>query len=65
MRNKGWMIIVQRENGYEKSLIKKANWLTLAISRYSGYFGPEQAKFERQFHPEFQSDFSFPGNASL
>jgi len=37
----------------------------LAISRYSGFNRPEQAKFERQLNPKFQSDFILPDNASL
>jgi hypothetical protein len=35
-----------------------------AISRYSRFFRPEQAKFRRQLNPKFQGDFVFPDRAS-
>jgi len=35
-----------------------------AVSGYSRFFKPEQAKFERQLNPKFQSDFVFPDRAS-
>jgi hypothetical protein len=35
-----------------------------AISRYSRFFRPEQARFGRQLNPKFQGDFVFPDSAS-